>query len=67
MLQKDRILIEGVQRRATKLDPELNNLENEERLRQLKLYSMSYRSVRGGMIEVYKYVHHLLSYILTPS
>ena len=57
MLQKDCILVEGLQRRETKLNPELSNLENEERLRQLKLSSMSYRSAGGGMIEVYN--HHL--------
>ena len=59
ILQKDRILIEGVQRRATKMVPGMCNLEYEERLKQLDLYSMSFRRVRGDMIEVYKYVHNL--------
>ena len=56
-LIKDRKLIEGVLRRATKLIPELENKAYEERLAALKIPSMSYRRARGDMIEVYKYTH----------
>ena len=60
-LKKDKILIEQVQRRATKLVPHLKNLTYEQRLQKLKLPSMSYRRARGDMIEVYKYLHNINS------
>ena len=47
----------NVQRRATKMVPELRNLEYTDRLRAIKLPSMYYRRARGDMIEVYKYLH----------
>ena len=56
-LEKDRALIEGVLRRATRIVPGLKNLEYEDRLKELKIPSMSYRRVRGDLIETYKYVH----------
>ena len=56
-LEKDRNLIEGVQRRATKLVPEIKDLEYEERLRKMDLPSLRYRRVRGDMTETYKYTH----------
>ena len=49
--------IDNVQRRATKMVPELRNLEYTDRLRAMKLPSMYYRRARGDMIEVYKYLH----------
>lgn len=56
-LIKDQRLIESVQRRATKLVPELKQLSYEERLRKLKLPSLYYRRTRGDMIETYKLMH----------
>ena len=50
--------IENVQRRATKMVPELRNLEYADRLRAIKLPSMYYRRARGDMIEVYKYLQY---------
>lgn len=47
-------LIEGVQRKATKQLPGLSNCSYPERLKKLKLPSLSYRRLRGDMIEVYK-------------
>ena len=49
-------LIEGVQRRATRLVPELRELTYEERLKKLKLTTLEERRVRGDMIETYKIV-----------
>ena len=46
--------IETVQRRATKLVPELRNVDYSQRLKILKLPSMQYRLRRGDMIQVYK-------------
>ena len=58
-LIKDQLLIEGVQRRATKLVPGMENLPYEQRLKALGLPSMCYRRARGDMIEVYKYTHSI--------
>ncbi len=49
--------IEAVQHRATRLIPGISNLPYEERLKRLKLPSLSYRRLRGDMIEAYKYCH----------
>ena len=48
--------IETVQRRATKLVPELRNVDYSQRLKILKLPSMQYRLRRSDMIQVYKIV-----------
>lgn len=46
--------IENVQRRATKLIPNMRDLTYEERLRKLKLPTLTYRRLRGDLIEMYK-------------
>ena len=51
--------IESVQRRATKQLPGFKNLEYPERLRRLRLPTLSYRRCRGDMIEAYKFIHKL--------
>jgi hypothetical protein len=56
-LEKDKHLVESVQRRATKIIPGLKNKTYEERLKHMKLPSLSYRHLRGDLIEVYKYTH----------
>ena len=57
ILRRDQILLENVQRRATKLIPELRDRDHEDRLRALKLPSLYYRRARGDMIEAYKFTH----------
>ena len=49
-------LIENVQRRATKQVPGLGNLPYEDRLKKLKLPTMSYRRLRGDMHTMLHYV-----------
>ena len=49
-------LVEGVQRRATKLVPELKNLSYEERLKRLGLTTLEERRTRGDLIEMYKII-----------
>ena len=56
-LKRDQRILENVQRRATKLIPELKCQEYCDRLKALKLPSLCYRRARGDMIEVYKYLH----------
>ena len=54
-LNKDINILEKVQQRATKIVPELHNLPYEERLKQLKLYTLKERRLRGDMILVSTY------------
>lgn len=58
--QKDKFLIEQVQRRFTRLIPGLEKLEYRERLRRLGLWQLDERRVRADLIVVYK-MHHGLT------
>ena len=51
MLKRDQLLLENVQRRATKLVPSLKNYSYGDRLWILNLPSLYYRRARGDMIE----------------
>eukprot|EP00794_Sanderia_malayensis_P012191 gene12191-13447_t len=53
-LKKHITQIENVQRRATKQVPGLSELSYSERLKRLKLPTLTYRRHRGDMIEMYK-------------
>ena len=53
-LRKNIDQIESVQRRATKRIPGFSDLSYKERLLKLDLPTLSYRRLRGSMIEVYK-------------
>ena len=57
--KKDATPLENIQRRATRMVPELHELEYEQRLKALNLPSLCYRRRRGDLIEVYKFKHKM--------
>ena len=56
-LNKDIILLEKVQQRATRLVPEIRELDYQSRLVSLGLMSLFERRRRGDLIEVFKIMH----------
>ena len=52
--RKDILALEGVQRRFTRLIPELRGLAFEEKLSRLGVYSLEFRRMRGNLTETYK-------------
>ena len=65
--KKDIVSIENVQRRASKMVPELKNLEYPQRLMKLNLPTMTYRRKRGDMIELYKIMNGLYDEEVAPQ
>ena len=59
MFKNDKIIIETVQRRATRLVKCLKQLLYEDRLKTLGLPSLEYRRERSDMIQVYKIMHNI--------
>ena len=53
-LKKDTNALESVQRRATKRVYGLSNLSYDDRLKQLKMFPLSFRRARGDLIWVYR-------------
>jgi hypothetical protein len=51
--------LENVQRRATKIVPEVTNLPYCDRLKRLDLPSLQYRQLRGDLIQTYKIIHNM--------
>ena len=51
-------LLENVQRRATKLVPNLKKITYSERLKKLNIPTLKYRRIRGDMINVYKILNN---------
>ena len=43
----------------TKLIPEFKDKTYEQRLKELRLFSMEYRRLRGDMIQVYKILNNI--------
>ena len=52
--KKESTKLENIQRRATKILPEMNNKSNTERLRSLGLPSLEYRRLRSDVIQAFK-------------
>ena len=59
-LEKDIALLEGVQRRATKLVQSIEDLPYPERLKELDLYTLEQRRNRGDMITVFKIIKGIM-------
>jgi len=60
-------VVEKVQKRATKLVHECKHLPYTDRLKYLKLPTLTYRRHRGDMIETYKIIHGLYDTAVAPS
>ena len=58
--------MEDVQRRATRIVPNLKEMCYSDRLRELNLPSLVFRRMRGDMIEVFKILHGIYDENVVP-
>ena len=52
-------IIEGIERRFTRMIPELKSLIYDARLKRLNLTTLEIRRIRGDLIEVYRILYGL--------
>ena len=60
-------MLEKVQRRATKLIPEIRHMPYEDRLNELDLLTLEERRIRGDLIQFYKIIHKIDRVCLTTQ
>ena len=56
-----------MEKRATRVIPEIDKLDYQERLDNLHLPTLAYRQFRGSVIETYKILHNLYDANCTNS
>ena len=57
--KKEAILIENVQRRATRLVKDIQHLSYGDRLRNLGLPTLQYRRIRTDLVKTYKTINNV--------